>query len=538
MPKEVVVLHVELPDERERLQKWLQDYNDARNFRRAFEARWRRVRRLYRLRPNRKLAFTADEAFVPWLKVVVDDMAARVLNAIYSVAPIVTAVGRHGVADEALANQVARWLDFLFSDKDFNFVRAISACVRDTFLYGVGFLGLRGVLFPWRGEVIRKPSLVWVPLREMYVDPWATSIDDARYIIRRVVLHRDDVMARAEAQGWVLPSLQSGGAWMADEPLTFWEDIGMGAWTPFQGDRWEVLEFWYPDRYVAVLERAHVIAERELAGRIAWPYVDARMPCLAGLFYSMGLGEVLEKLQEELNTVRTQRSVLRDHLIRPVYIAVPGMITNIQVPQELAWGRILYATSPTAIQPLPRREIPQWAYLEESQVVRDIQLASGLMDYALGIPPQRSRERATTVIRLQEAAMNRFSEFMRDFSAYTLRAMIQKLLAWTVAYIPRDFYQRVIGETDLGLYQSSVEEVVQAVDVNPMVAQDVQRRNLNAERLAQVLPILLQMPGVNIRLLLRYLLNLYGIPDADAIVQNVPVVLAPQAGGQTSGSPT
>ena len=118
--------------------------------------------------------------------------------------------------------------------------------------------------------------------------------------------------------------------------------------------------------------------------------------------------------------------------------------------------------------------------------------------------------------------MNRFSAFMRDLTSYTLRGLLQKMLAFTVAYVPRAFYERVIGEEDAGLYTQPIEEVLMAVDLNPLIGQDVQRRNLAAERLYQVLPILTNVPGIDLKTLLHYVLEIFSIPEAARIVRGVP----------------
>jgi hypothetical protein len=91
--------------------------------------------------------------------------------------------------------------------------------------------------------------------------------------------------------------------------------------------------------------------------------------------YGIGIPEVSESLQEELNAVRNQRMDNVNLIINRMFIA--NKYADIDFDQLVSYpGNIILTNDVTAVQPLDTRDITKSAYMEEEIIKRDIDNAA------------------------------------------------------------------------------------------------------------------------------------------------------------------
>lgn len=468
--------------------------------------------------------------FVPWTYTLTESITARVIQEIYSTYPLLTVRGRYGSADDELAKDLEDLLLWVFENDDFNFVNAMMSTVREAVLYGTGVFGLTEVAATDGDQVYMLPRLMWVPIVEIYVDPRATSLQDAEYLVRRLILPEEEFRRLQERHGWEVPR-------EAGDPKTFQSNVSefnriLGLQEtpspPAEGNV-ELWEFWEPESVCYIVNRFWRVGERELAlGRWEWPYVECRWSGLPTSFWGIGVGRAIASLQRDLNILRMQRRHNVHMALNKVFVGLRGGVD----PQQefvLRPGGILWETRPGALRELPIGDVTGSSYTEESAIVRDIQMATGEFDYSLGIPPQRSRERAMTVMRIQEAALTRFSAFVRVLGSVTLRNVVKKVVLFLRLRLPRETAVRILGRSTR-LYEKTPLQLLQLYDYVPYIGADTRIRESKLMTLVQAMPMLMQLPNIRKDWLAERFLRLLGLDEwKDAIRSDEEMMAQMQA---------
>jgi hypothetical protein len=180
---------------------------------------------------------------------------------------------------------------------------------------------------------IDHPVMLSVPLRDFFIDPTATRLDNARYIGRRFLTTKDqlasfeiiDLDAEPDADGDYplkkkyknVPAVQpgKGGETTDQEEKNLW--YGSTLAEPNK-DQVEVIEYWTEDRVISVANRATVIedvenyyktkakANGDKYPRGIIPFADARNYVDESLFYAKGDVDFIADEQELLNDLTNQ----------------------------------------------------------------------------------------------------------------------------------------------------------------------------------------------------------------------------------------
>ena len=492
---------------------------------------WYRVRNHYYNVHNRKYEGYSTQVFVPYTFTLVENLTARAVNTIFSVYPVVSVSGIFGGKDDAVALQISRYLNFLVTTPVFGFFKAMESAIKEAILYGTGFIAVSSVQTPFEGAIVEFPSFVWLPLNEIYVDPHAYKLEDVRFLFRRYIVDRDALQSMSNAYGWNLnvDELPFGGY-----SYDYWEAVGnvlgeVDKWEAPSEDNIELLEVWERERMYWIVARYKVVGEKRLKyGMHGLPYVQVKYTSLPSSFWGLGLGRVIYDLQEGINLNRIQRLHNAELINNKVFVILEGAVSTYGNNIAMMPGKVIKEKRPNAVRPLEVSDIRQSAYLEEQIYKTDIQMASGEMDYLLGFPPQRSRERATTVIQLQKMALNRFEAFMRRLSMESMNKLFQKVLLYTKDNVPKQVYERIIGEKDRGFYNLTTDEILTQYDYSIVAGIQSEAKDYKLQRLTQILPAILQSPYVRQDELIKRLLTYFGVDDAEKLAKSQEEVMEEQ----------
>lgn len=174
-------------------------------------------------------------------------------------------------------------------------------------------------------------------------------------------------------------------------------------------------------------------------------------------FFGMGIPEVLECLQEDKNLVRSARRDNIDICINKVLKVRAGADVNYDLIKYYG-GAIWPLENLNDIATVDVGDVTQSSYREEAQVASDMENALSFFGYARGMTPTHE-ERPTTVMRLQQASLNRLDLNVKLTEFTVLRNIATRVLLLTRRYMPQQVYEAILGEPDAGFYRMSEDQI-------------------------------------------------------------------------------
>jgi hypothetical protein len=205
-------------------------------------------------------------------------------------------------------------------------------------------------------------------------------------------------------------------------------------------------------------------------------------------FFGMGIPEVLEALQEDKNLVRSARRDNIDICINKVLKVRAGADVNYDLIKYYA-GAIWPLENLNDVMPVEVGDVTQSSYREEAQVASDMENALSFFGYARGMTPTHE-ERPTTVMRLQQASLNRLDLNVKLTEFTVLRNIATRILLLTRRYMPQQMYEAILGERDVGFYKMSEAQIQRYFIARPVGSSVTHVKELRQQQAQAALGIL------------------------------------------------
>jgi hypothetical protein len=313
--------------------------------------------------------------------------------------------------------------------------------VKEALLYGTAVLKV-----PWVFDKEHDSPLPQVvDIFDFFIDPRATSIKGAKYVIHRTL--RDmDYLRDKQAMGIYknVDLIQSFGRidYSKSERLA---NIGLSdPETDKKSKDVEVLEYWTDNEIIAIANRQTVIRREKNPYNCGKPFVyivDQKVP---HEFYGVGEIESIEGLQDELNGWRNHRMDSKTITMNPMWWVPPGMDLDdfIAEPGAVFSG----PQSPKAIE----TNFDKLSDYREEEIIKgDIQTTTGVSDYSRGVEnaPGISNETATGISLIQEAANMRFRMKIMLLEEMGIKELGLMMLKLDQQFIKEPMVIRLLGES-------------------------------------------------------------------------------------------
>jgi hypothetical protein len=241
---------------------------------------------------------------------------------------------------------------------------------------------------------IDHPVMVSVPLRDFFIDPTATRIDNARYVGRRFLTTKEelasfeivDLDAEPDEDGNYplkkkyknVPAVKPGGTVenTDQQEKNLW--YGSTISEP-EKDQVEVIEYWTEDRVISVANRATVIEDAEnyykaksrsngdAHPRGIVPFADARNYVDESLFYAKGDVDFIADEQELLNDLTNQYVDAITFTLNPMFEVDRSDADKINEVESLPG-----AVYPYPVRPIPMGNVPMDAFNERMNIKSEI----------------------------------------------------------------------------------------------------------------------------------------------------------------------
>lgn len=258
-----------------------------------------------------------------------------------------------------------------------------------------------------------RPFVERVSPFDMYVDPDATSMEDARWIAQRIRRPLEDVKkdkrynstARAEASPshytkWGQDSFRPR---RSQDP----QDAYVEVWEWYDIDRNTVSVFCDgSDKFL--------VSPQEIPFAFGQPFVMIRNYDVPETFYPMGELEAIEPLQHELNQTRTQMMNHRKRFSRKWLYKESAFDTDGRQALESDEDNVMVPVITeenlnNVLSPMPAVINPPELYNQSDLISSDMNRVSGVSEYQQGAMPE-IRRTATEAAIVQDASNARASD--------------------------------------------------------------------------------------------------------------------------------
>ena len=393
----------------------------------------------------------------------------------------------------------------------------IELMVRSGLIYGVGFLKIG-----WKKDM---PTIENVDILDLFIDPDATTLDNAEFVIYRTFKTIDEIKSNLNykntdlVEGLVSNDQKEG----LSERLSI---QGLSTPTQFrdkQSKKIEILEYWEDDKLCVVAGRKVLLREETNPySHKKKPFVYFQDYTVPNEFYGIGEIEHIEKLQEEANSLRNQIMDNTKLITNRMWkIKRSGAVNPRNVTSKP--GGMILVNEKDDIDPLDVIPIPSQVVTIEQEIKSDIQQTTGVTDYQTGTGAQGTslNDTATGISLIQEAGNMRFRLKMRHLEE-TVKRLGELMLANNQVFIQKPFVIRLLGKQGMQFTKVRPEDLQGNYDLQPeMGADEPMDKASQRQQLLNMVAILSQpqfIQQVNWQEIAQMILNKFNIDNVSDIL--------------------
>jgi hypothetical protein len=224
-------------------------------------------------------------------------------------------------------------------------------------------------------------------------------------------------------------------------------------------------EYWEDDRVIVLAEEKVIIRdEPNPYWHCKKPFLMARICPVQNEIYGIGLMEMVESLQHELNDTRNQRMDNIKFCLNKMWIIARNADVTLPIISEP--GGIIISNDVDGVKDVTTGDVTQSSFVNARDIAEDIQRAHGIHDPALGKPT--ARETATGVLSLQEAANARFQMMIMIACRNFFNKAAEMMIDNNQQFITGEKVFRLTGGKDITI--KDINEVVGHYDYEPVGA--------------------------------------------------------------------
>jgi hypothetical protein len=388
---------------------------------------------------------------------------------------------------------------------------------------GRGML-MRGVgvdYFYWNGD---HPCMINVPLRDFFIDPTATSLENARYMGRRYLISREelesfqivDLDQKADDEGNYpmkakyknLDQLEKSdgtteSGTSSEKTDKEEKDMFYGSTLGEGHDQVEVIEWWgcvkvgdkWEDRVVSIANRSVIIENEEnyykAKGKANGDqYATAIMPFAAArdyvdesLFYAKGEVDFIADQQEDLNDISNQNKDSITFTLNQMY-TVDGDMTTVQPHEVENLPGAVYPGKRDSIVPITRGTVPPDAFMERQNIKNEIRETSAANEIVKGARQEGGQATATEINAQIAGAGQRINLKVTQIENEYFHRIGRVVFAMIRLYVTEKTAVRITGRDGSMREEDYDPKDFAEGDYEPRVQLDISIQNKKAEQAA------------------------------------------------------
>lgn len=502
--------------------------------------------------------------YIPYTFEAIETIAPRLVTSIFNNRPYLTAVPLSSTAVEKarmlellLDYQAEKYLDpVLFFTMAFkNALMYGTAIVKTTWKFESKTIRVNEYNKDPRLSALKKrevkeeevvtydaPHMEIVSLEDFFFDPNSYEIHDGRYCIHRYYEDLDVIKEKVEdgtytAKKADIEKLSEESSDNGSQAFSAHQRVdGVTGGNTKPDGMVEVLEFWGDDCIIKVAGDVVLLMDYIPFYHGEKPFVKFIDYPVANEFYGIGEIEVIESLQEELNTTRSQR-------LDNVTMAINNMWkirknAGIDIDQLVSRPNgVIEVDEMDDLEPLDIPDITEAGYKEEQIIKDDIDRTTGVNDYARGGSPAR-RETATTASLLSESANERFKLKIRLLEKTSFKRVGYQLVALNQQYITEETEVRVFDKerpvdenyTDPQTIKLQPQDIAGQFDIIPCgsMSEPLANKELRQTQITQLYSTMGQSEYINQPEFLTAILEAFDFKNVDKLIMSQEQMQPPQ----------
>ena len=257
------------------------------------------------------------------------------------------------------------------------------------------------------------PKIEVIDPFDLYVDPEATSLEDAAYVIHRKMVPFETLKDNPNYKNVNKIEMPKKSANRASINNDLNEQTRYDGSKPaadqYKGEV-EIFEYWEDDRIIVLANSSTVLRDTPN------PYNHKKKPFVElddyrdpHKFYGQSELSVIDPLQREINSIRNQRRDYDNLALNPVIRMVPGTLRN---PNSavMAPGNVWMVSDLQSMDVFTLPQLQGSATQVEQQTANDIKMTVAIDEIGIGLLPDNPQRRsATEVVTAQSMAGKRFA---------------------------------------------------------------------------------------------------------------------------------
>lgn len=367
---------------------------------------------------------------------------------------------------------------------------------------------------------------------DIYVDPDATCLDDASYLVHRKTVDIEELKNNPNYTNVDKIKQAAYADQYADKLMRYRDE------TPARDKHKnlvEVLEYWGAD------DRLIVVANRQVVLRdTPNPYNHKMIPFVElddyrdpHKYYGQSELSVIDPLQREVNAIRNQRRDYDNIALNPVIRMVPGTLRN---PNSavMAPGNVWMVSDLNSIDYFQMPQLQGASSEIEERTIADIQRTVAIDEIGIGLLPDNPQRRsATEVVTATTMAGKRFAIKIALLEE-AVKKIGQMVFALNQQYLDKERLIQIVGERGAQEWVQLSPEDIRGdyfieIEAGSMLPKDEIAQRREATELLQyitpiIAPIIPNNPDI-IMPIVRMVLDTFELPAVDEIVEEMKEAL-------------
>ena len=402
--------------------------------------------------------------------------------------------------------------------------------------------------FAWDGDC---PRMINVPLRDFFIDPMATCLDDARFMGRRYLTTLENLKSFEVVDPETgdmkpkyknLAKIPKSAAGPIEENTDKQEkDMFYGSTvTDADKSQVEVIELWdmVEDRIYSVANRSTIIENEEnyfkakaRANGVKYPkalapFADARDYVDASLFFAKGEIDFIADLQELLNDTTNQNNDAIIYALNQMYTLDPKFADKINEIENIPGA--VFPFPADAFQPVRQGQIPNDAFNERLNIKNEIRETTASNETVKGVGSDTNATATEIQAQIAGAGQRLGLKVTRIENGYFHR-VARIVLEMVKLYVTEPMMVRIMGKDGARWEEFDPKEF--DGDYEPRVQLDITVENDKQQRAneaKELMAAFLNDPDVNQRELKKLALQRGFDLEPDEVdmllVEEVPVM--------------
>lgn len=391
-------------------------------------------------------------------------------------------------------------------------------------------LGTAVDYFTWAND---HPVLINVPIRDFFIDPMATSIENARFMGRRYlttkkeletyeVVDLDNAVPVIDEE----TELETGefeyqmkkkyknlhrltGGKTNENTDKQEKDLWYGSTvTEPEKDQIEVIEYWTEDRVISVANREWVIEDAENYYKAKarsngvqypkgiMPFADARDYVDESLFYAKGEIDIIADEQELLNDLTNQNIDAVTYALNPMYTLDPKYADSINTVENIPGA--VYPFERDALNPIIMGNVPTDAFAERQNIKNEIRETTASNEVIKGVGAEGAKTTATEINAQVAGAGQRINLKVTQLENGYFHRVARIVFEMVKLYVTEPMMVRIVGKD--GARWEEFDPTEFQGEYEPRVQLDITIENKKREMAAdakELLGAFLNDPDIN-----------------------------------------